>query len=136
VNQRHLTGSCLCGRIRYAVAVEADAFYFCHCQQCRKVTGSAFAANIQAPPADVHWLSGAEYVKRFDFPGDRQFTKVFCSECGSGLPFVNKSGEHLLIPAGSLDCEPGIEPRHNIFWAERASWYEPGLSAPKNDGFD
>ena len=47
-------------------------------------------------------------MKRFDYPGDRLFTKVFCSECGSGLPFLNKTGKKLFIPAGSLDSEPGI----------------------------
>jgi hypothetical protein len=86
-------------------------------------------------PAEVKWLSGAEYVKRFDYPEDRLFTKVFCAECGSGLPFLNKSGEKLFIPAGSLDSEPGILPGHNIFWADRSSWYEAGISAPKSEGF-
>ena len=85
MNQQLLTGSCLCKRVKYSVAAELQQFYFCHCEQCRKVTGSAFASNIQAAPAEVKWLSGAEYVKRFDYPGDRLFTKVFCSECGSPI---------------------------------------------------
>jgi hypothetical protein len=135
MNERSLNGSCLCKRVTYSVTADPQAFYLCHCSQCRKVTGSAFASNIVAPPAKVTWLSGAEFVKRFDFPGDRSFTKVFCSECGSGLPFINKSGNRLYIPAGSLDSDAGIAPGHNIFWADRASWYEAGLSAPKSDGF-
>jgi len=135
MNQHLLTGSCLCKRVKYSVAAELQQFYFCHCEQCRKVTGSAFASNIQAAPAEVTWLSGAEYVKRFDYPGDRLFTKVFCSECGSGLPFLNKSGNKLFIPAGSLDSKPGINPGHNIFWGDRSSRYEAGLSAPRSHGF-
>src|SRR5262245_31058814 len=83
MNQHLLTGSCLCKRVKYSVAAELQQFYLCHCEQCRKVTGSAFASNILALPAEVKWLSGAEYVKRFDYPGDRLFIKVFCSECGS-----------------------------------------------------
>ena len=79
MSQHLLTGSCLCKRVKYSVAAELQQFYFCHCEQCRKVTGSAFASNIQAAPAEVKWLTGAEYVKRFDYPGDRLFTKVFCS---------------------------------------------------------
>ncbi len=98
-------------------------------------TMSLSASNIQAAPAEVKWLSGAEYVKRFDYPGERLFTKVFCSECGSGLPFLNKSGKKLFIPAGSLDSEPGIQPNHNIFWSDRSSWYEAGISAPRSEGF-
>jgi hypothetical protein len=135
MNQRELTGSCLCIRVKYSVTTELLQFYLCHCEQCRKLTGSAFASNIQAKPAEVNWLSGAQFVKRFDFPGDRLFTKVFCSECGSGLPFLNKSGEKLFIPAGSLDSDPEISPGHNIFWGDRSAWFEAGLSAPKSNGF-
>ena len=48
---RHLlAGSCLCKRVKYSVAAELQQFYFCHCEQCRKVTGSAFASNIRLRP--------------------------------------------------------------------------------------
>ncbi|WP_027158159.1 GFA family protein [Methylobacter luteus] len=135
MNQIVVTGSCLCEKVRYSITSEFQQFYFCHCKQCRKVTGSAFAANIQAKPAEITWISGAQYVKRFDYLGERLFTKVFCVECGSGLPFLNKSGTKLFIPAGSLDSKPCILPGHNIFWDDRSSWYEAGLSAPRYEGF-
>ena len=60
---------------------------------------------------------------------------MFCSECGSGLPFVTKSGKDLIVPAGSLDAEPNIQPNDNIFWAERASWYNDGKQVKKCEGF-
>ena len=82
-----------------------------------KITGSAFAANILTKPATIDWISGFEWVKRFDYPDERMFTKVFCSNCGSGLPFINKKGDALIIPAGSLDHHPNIKPNENIFWA-------------------
>ena len=130
-----LKGSCLCGRVKYSLATELETFYFCHCEQCRKLTGSAFASNILASPAEIHWLSGHEQIQRFDYPGDRSFTKVFCKVCGSGLPFLNESGTHLIIPAGSLDGDPPIRPDKNIFWADRSPWYEAGMDAPRCDGF-
>ena len=129
-----LSGRCLCGTVQYSATVEVNDFYFCHCKQCRKITGSAFASNILTTPTTVNWITGSESVKRFDDP-KRTFTKVFCSNCGSGLPFLNKSGSALLIPAGSLDEEPNIKPSHNIFWGDKAKWYEDGANAPKCDGF-
>src|SRR5262245_44676901 len=95
----------------------------------------AFALNIQAATTEVKWLSDAEYVNRFYYPGDRLFTKVFYAECGSGLPFLDKSGEKLFIPTGSLDSEPAILPGHNIFWGDRSSWYGAGISARQSEGF-
>jgi len=130
-----LTGSCLCGRVRFSISAELEHFYFCHCEQCRKITGSAFAANILAKPAPIDWLTGAQKVRRFDYPGSRSFTKVFCSDCGSGLPFLNESGNTLFIPAGSLDQTPSISPEKNIFWADKAEWYEQGVSSPNCEGF-
>jgi hypothetical protein len=129
-----LKGSCLCGSVRYSVSTNLDSFYFCHCAQCRKVTGSAFAANILAQPADVEWLCEPTLVRRFDHPS-RAFTKVFCTICGSGLPFLNKDKTALYIPAGSLDETPPIKPAENIFWADRADWYEAGVSSPCCDAF-
>jgi len=109
-------------------------FYFCHCKQCQKITGSAHASNLFTRPDAIKWTAGEEHKKQFNYP-DRDFTVVFCSECGSGLPFVTKSGKTLLVPAGSLDAEPNIQPNDNIFWAERASWYDNGKQANKCEGF-
>ncbi len=128
-------GSCLCAKVKYSVAANIKDFYFCHCEQCRKITGSAFAANILTKPVTVNWISGSEWVKRFDYPCERVFTKVFCTNCGSGLPYLNKKGDALVIPAGSLDHNPDIKPNNNIFWADKASWYEAGIVAPKCAGF-
>lgn len=126
-----LTGSCLCGSVKYTVTTEIKKFYFCHCEQCRKITGSSFASNILAKPTKLTWLSGSEKVKRFDCPGKKSYTKVFCSDCGSGLPFLNESGNTLFIPAGSLDGDHDLKPDNNIFWSDKASWYEEGISAEK-----
>ena len=129
------SGCCLCGAVQYSVTTEVENFYFCHCEQCRKITGSAFAANILTKPVNVNWISGSENVKRFDYSGLRTFTKVFCSNCGSGLPFLNEKRSALVIPAGSLDHEPDIKPANNIFWDDKAQWYEDGITAPKCEGF-
>lgn len=130
-----LSGSCLCGRVRYSVVTEIKRFYFCHCKQCRKLTGSAHASNILTIPAPVDWLQGEQYVKRFDDETGRAFTHVFCSECGSGLPFTNISGTTLFIPAGSLDHDLDVEVDRNIFWSEAPSWYSTGIQADHDQGF-
>ncbi|MDP2822502.1 MAG: hypothetical protein Q8O52_07460 [Sulfuritalea sp.] len=39
-----IEGSCLCGGIRYQYDGEIEEISICHCSQCRKAQGSAFAA--------------------------------------------------------------------------------------------
>ncbi len=55
--------------------------------------------------------------------------------CGSGLPLLNQKGDSLVIPAGSLDHPPDIKPNGNIFWADKALWYESGVAAAKCSDF-
>lgn len=128
------TGSCLCGGVHYRIESRLKKHFFCHCEQCRKLTGSEFASNLLLAPVEVTWLKGEALVKRFDSPG-RSFTKVFCCECGSGLPFLNVSGTTLFIPAGSLDSAPALAVNRRIFWAERNDWLEAGQQATTADGF-
>jgi len=130
-----LRGSCLCDAVAYEIQARLKAFYFCHCSQCRKLSGSAHAANILADPAAINWLRGEQSLKRYDAADGRSFTHVFCRHCGSGLPFHNVSGTTLLIPAGTLDTEPGISVDKNIFWDESPGWYESGLTADRCRAF-
>jgi hypothetical protein len=82
---------------------------------------------------DVAW-TGDKYLRRYDVPG-RSFTKVFCTNCGSGLPFLNFNGDALLIPAGSLDVPVPLKPREHIFWADKADWDNTQPLLPTSDGF-
>ena len=129
-----LTGECLCGTVKYAVTNDFSTFYQCHCKQCQQITGSAFASNMITSPQNIEWLAGEENVLVYEHP-TRQFTKAFCEVCGSGLPFVTKTGEHLIVPAGSLTDAPTIMPQANIFMSEEACWLHEGLQAEKFDGF-
>lgn len=130
-----IKGSCLCGQVTYEIETKLNNFYYCHCQQCRKLSGSAHAANILAEPSNINWTHGADKVKRYDAPDAREFTHVFCMDCGAGLPFLNVTGTSLFIPAGSLDTDLKLQVDRNIFWAEAPDWYEEGLSARRCQGF-
>jgi hypothetical protein len=45
------------------------------------------------------------------------------------VPYTSLKSGKLVIPAGSLNEDPGIEPEDNIFWRDRADWYDAGLGA-------
>lgn len=125
-----LTGGCYCGAVRFEVKGSPKASYFCHCQQCRKLTGSAHASNMQISPEAVSFTSGISSITQFQCPTGRAFSNAFCKQCGSGVPFKGKSGDWMFVPIGSLDEAPEDLIDYNIFWDDRANWYETGLSAP------
>lgn len=129
-----LTGGCMCGSVRFQVEDDFQKFFLCYCEQCRKMTGSAHASNLFTRIDNLQWLQGQEYIKRYEHP-TRRFSQVFCTECGSALPFVSKSGKALIVPAGSLDEEPGKQPDAQIFCLEQTEWHKSGINAPKFDTF-
>jgi hypothetical protein len=83
---------------------------------------------------NILWLSGFDLVKRFDLK-NRAISKAFCMECGCGLPYISGTGKALVVPAGSLNGEPNIDPQDNIFCCEKATWYDKGVIAPKFNRF-
>ena len=115
-------GSCLCNTVTYQFSGPEFVFQYCHCSRCRKFTGSAHASNIIVDPSQFEWLSGEESVGRYETPDAKHHATCFCTKCGSSLPWLAKSGGALIIPAGTLDEDPGIRPIHNIFWKYRAPW--------------
>ncbi len=129
-----LKGECLCGKIKYEVKNKFKAFYLCHCKQCQQLTGSAFASNIFTDSDNIKWVEGLETISKYEHPS-REFSKSFCSSCGSALPFLNKSGKSIIIPAGSLIDNPNIIPQANIFNVEKACWLDKGLQAEVFSGF-
>ncbi len=137
MNVRHevdgtmIQGSCLCGAVAYAVTGPVGRFVYCHCSRCRKATGSGHAANLYAPPAAFRWLRGEAQVTRFDLPGARSFSTSFCGTCGTPLPHATRSGREMIIPAGSLDADPGERPAINAHWDSRAPWALPAADLPE-----
>jgi hypothetical protein len=116
-------GSCLCGAISFEVEGDFERFYLCHCQRCRKDSGSAHGANLFSSTARLNWLSGEEKVTVFNLPNTRH-RHCFCSTCGSALPDLQMNGTLLKVPAGTLDSDVRIRPDAHIFVASKANWDE------------
>ena len=115
------SGSCLCGAVKFEVTGNFERFYLCHCEYCRKDTGSAHAANLFSETASLKWLSGQNSVTQFTLPSTRH-SRSFCSICGSALPSLQMNGALVVVPAGSLDGAVSIRPNARIFVSRRASW--------------
>jgi hypothetical protein len=120
-----LSGSCLCGGVRFAVQPPFAAFRYCHCTRCQKASGSAHAANAMVPQAQFSWLAGESQVKHYQLPQAQRFAVSFCTDCGSRVPHLNRDRGTMLIPAGLLDAPPLDMPKPDnvIFWGSRAPWY-------------
>jgi hypothetical protein len=118
-----MKGSCLCGGVQYEVEPPFRVFQYCHCSRCRKFTGGAHAANIFVASKQFRWLAGEELVGRYEKPDAKYFATCFCKNCGSSLPWRAQGADNIVVPAGTLDEDPGMLPQQNIHWDSRANWF-------------
>jgi hypothetical protein len=54
-----LTGGYACGAIRYACTADPLLAVNCHCRDCQRASGSAFAAILRLPAAAFSVTKGA-----------------------------------------------------------------------------
>ncbi len=130
MESRFFKGSCLCGGVTYQISPPFLFFHHCHCSRCRKMTGSAYAANIFLKIGQFRWTTGEELVGRYEHPEAEHYCTGFCTVCGATLPWVARNGKYVLVPAGTLDEDPQARPNRNVYWGSRAPWYTDVESLP------
>ncbi len=122
-----IRGSCLCGAVRFVIEGEPIVARHCHCLRCRRARGALHASNLVVPIDGVRFTSGADRVREFKLPDARFFTQAFCADCGSPAPRVDTGRGFAVVPMGSLDDDPGVQPSEHIWVGSRAAWYDiPG----------
>jgi hypothetical protein len=127
-----VTGGCLCGAIRYEYDGEVGPAGYCHCADCRRISGSAFGVSVRVKAAGFRIVSGVP--KGFTKTGDsgRTVTRYFCADCG--CPLYTEPPLHpetVFIKAGSLDDPTLVVPDRQAWTRSRVAWAEidPALAS-------
>jgi hypothetical protein len=115
-------GSCLCGDVAYEISTPPLRMYYCHCSRCRQGSSAEHCSNVFYKAEGFRWTRGAEQVQAFKHPQAQHFGTAFCKHCGSALPRVSLERNLAVVPAGSLDSEPGIAPAAHIYMDSKAPW--------------
>ncbi len=124
-----ISGSCLCGQVRYEVDGELGGLVHCHCRTCRKAHGSAFSSVAAVPKASFRWVTGEALLKSFESsPGK---FRSFCMNCGSHIVANRPAQPTILLRLGCLDTPAPGQPKCHIWRSDGASWYDPELSLPQ-----
>lgn len=118
-------GSCLCRTVRYELKSRPKAVSHCHCSQCRKGHGAAFASYASVPRADLQLIEGAGQITAYR--SSESVLRQFCSQCGSSLFWSKSQGQYadwISIALGTLDTSFTSEKQRHLEVASKASWYE------------
>jgi hypothetical protein len=122
VQQDALVGHCLCGTVRYRISGRIGPVVYCHCSQCRRASGTAFATNANVRKSDIAFLSGRDRITEFESsPGK---IRAFCSRCGSPIySRTDSDPDHLRIRLGTLDGDPGRRSLAHCWVSSKAAWF-------------
>jgi hypothetical protein len=127
------SANCLCGGVRFQILCELEPIQVCHCSQCRKAQGGAFATNTPVKESAFQLDSGAELLRSFEASAGKQ--RVFCSECGS--PIYSKTNAVpgvLRIRAGLINEPIPVRLAAHFYTGSKASWWPINDNLPQFEG--
>lgn len=117
-------GGCECGSVRFLMRDEPIFVNCCHCRQCQKITGSAFAINAMIESDRLEVSSEDRHTPA---PGKQ----VRCNRCATLLWSEHgQFGERIkFVRVGTLDEAERIEPDAHFFVRSKHPWVviPPGL---------
>jgi hypothetical protein len=127
------SGGCLCGAVRYACGAQPAIAGHCHCEDCRRSSGSGHSSHLAVPETSFK-LSGE--VKGYERAADsgNLITRYFCPTCGAPV-FSRNTGMPgmAFIRASTLDDVEVFKPQMHVYASRAASWDEPRGGLPAFD---
>ena len=126
------SGGCACGAIRYECSAEPVFSANCHCRDCQRASGSAFASALLVPKTAFSLVQGIPKYHRVTADNGNTIERGFCPACGSPL-FVNMFAYPILvgIQAASLDDPSWHQPAMDCWTASAQPWDHMNPTLPK-----
>jgi hypothetical protein len=118
-----LTGSCLCGAIRYTVSVPVTELRACHCTHCQKSSGAAGTVNAVMPSSAFNIIQGTP--RRYDAKADsgRTLHRYFCADCGSPIYSQRETNPNMVVVrAGTFDNAGDMRIATHIWTRSARPW--------------
>ena len=115
--------SCRCGQLTATATGKPVRISVCHCLNCQKRSGSAFAAQVRFP-ADQVTIAGQPTT--FTVTGNNGEAHFhFCPICGSTVYYANDSQPGTIaIPLGAFDDPYFVTPTVSVWEERQHEWVE------------
>ena len=119
---KKVTGGCACGSIRYQLLDKPMFVHCCHCDDCQRLTGSAFVLNAIIETQAIKLLRGKPVpvpVPRESAPHD-----IYrCPRCQTAVWSDYGHRPNLrFVRVGTLDDPDRFPPEIHIFTSTKQPW--------------
>ncbi len=114
----------MCGAVRFTATNVPDTFGVCHCDMCRRWTGSALF-GVSVAQSDLTW-EGEAHIKTLQSSDWAE--RAWCQRCGTSLYYhVTVDGPmsaKVEIPLGVFDDPNGFTLNREIFIDQKPDSYD------------
>ncbi|MGV6848706.1 MAG: GFA family protein [Marinibacterium sp.] len=126
-----ITGRCYCGKSRVRAVRGPEIVTYCHCVDCRRVTGAPVAAFAAFPSRALTFVPDLP-VGISVSPGVRRW---FCDACGSPLAAIyDYLPDQVYVPVGILDQAAELAPERHAHAGCQLPWLHLADELPRNAG--
>jgi hypothetical protein len=117
-----LSGGCACGAVRYECDVAPVVMLNCHCRDCQRASGSAYAAIAVVPKVAVQMRGEPRYHTVIGDSG-KAVERGFCPTCGSPVTArLERLPEIFGLQVGSLDDPSMYRPMMDTYASSAQPW--------------
>ena len=132
-NKYFASGGCLCGNIKYRILSAPVRMGQCHCDDCRKSTGTGHSSNSFFKKADVEIDGETSGYDSITDTGST-ITRFFCPKCGSRLFGTSSVATDIIsVSAGTLDDSSWFKPNAIVYSKRKPNWDFMDESIPTFD---
>lgn len=128
-----MTGSCLCGSVRFSARAPSLFCGHCHCSMCRRNHGAGFVSWLIV--ARERFALDAGEIELVHHRSSDHGTRSFCGRCGSTLFFEStKRPDQVDLVLANLDDPSDLAPQFHIHWDDRVDWIHVDDGLPRLGG--
>ncbi|MBI1399954.1 GFA family protein [Hyphomonas sp.] len=114
--------SCRCGQLTVTCEGEPVRVSVCHCLNCQRRSGSAFAVQARWPDAQVSVSGTFKEWTAISDSGNRA-TFHFCPDCGSTLWYTAEAMPGLTALAVGAFADPAFpSPEYSVYEGRKHAW--------------
>ena len=127
-----LEGRCTCGEVRYRLNDAPLIVHACHCTECQRLTGGAFAINALIERDRLELLAGEPVAVPVTGTSGQPQTIYRCPACDVALwsHYPGGGAAIAFVRVGTLDEPTRLSPDIHIYTSTKLPWVELPAGVP------
>jgi hypothetical protein len=121
-----LEGGCACTAVRYRLRSGPLIVHACHCTECQRLTGAAFALNALIESDRLEILAGEPRAMPVTGTSGKPQDIFRCPSCATALwsHYPGAGAKLAFVRVGTLDEPARLPPDIHIFTSTKLPWLE------------